>query len=87
MPMAWCDASPSHPPTWNSCRHGAANRIGFAVQLSLLRYPGMALEQVEQPAEPLVQWLATRLEHPECADLADKDFEGVSENLSMWDSV
>ena len=30
-----------------------ANRIGFAVQLAPLRYPGMALAQLAQPVEPL----------------------------------
>lgn len=36
-------------------RRRGANRIGFAVQLALLRHPGIALAQLEQPAEPLVQ--------------------------------
>jgi TnpA family transposase len=45
-------------------RRRDANRIGFAVQLALLRHPGIALTQLEQPAEPLVQWLATQLEIP-----------------------
>jgi hypothetical protein len=40
------------------------NRIGFAVQLALLRYPGVALAQPEQPVEPLVRWLAKQLEVP-----------------------
>lgn len=45
-----------------AARRRDANRIGFAVQLALLRYPGMALAQVEQPIEPLVQWLARQLD-------------------------
>ncbi len=45
-------------------RRGDANRIGFAVQLALLRHPGIALAQLEQPVEPLVQWLAKQLEIP-----------------------
>ena len=45
-------------------RRRDANRIGFAVQLALLRHPGMALAQLEQPVEPLVQWLAKQLEIP-----------------------
>jgi hypothetical protein len=45
-------------------RRRDANRVGFAVQLALLRYPGIALAQLEQPVEPLVQWLATQLEIP-----------------------
>jgi hypothetical protein len=45
-------------------RRRDANRIGFAVQLALLRHPGIALAQLEQPAEPLVQWLARQLDIP-----------------------
>jgi TnpA family transposase len=45
-------------------RRRDANRIGFAVQLALLRHPGIALAQLEQPVEPLVQWLARQLEIP-----------------------
>jgi TnpA family transposase len=45
-------------------RRRDANRIGFAVQLALLRNPGMALAQLEQPVEALVQWLAKQLEIP-----------------------
>lgn len=43
-------------------RRGDANRLGFAVQVCLLRYPGIALaEDTEVPAE-LVSWLASRLD-------------------------
>jgi hypothetical protein len=45
-------------------RRRDTNRIGFAVQLALLRHPGIALAQLEQPVEPLVQWLAKQLELP-----------------------
>ena len=45
-------------------RRRDANRIGFAVQLALLRHPGIALAQLEQPVGPLVQWLARQLEVP-----------------------
>ncbi len=45
-------------------RRRDANRIGFAVQLALLRYPGIALAQLEQPVEQLVEWLAVQLEIP-----------------------
>jgi hypothetical protein len=48
-------------------RRRDANRIGFAVQLALLRHPGMALAQMEQPVEPLVQWLARQLDIPAAA--------------------
>src|SRR4051812_2433839 len=33
-----------------AARRRDANRIGFAVQLALLRHPGIALAQVEQPS-------------------------------------
>jgi TnpA family transposase len=45
-------------------RRRDTNRIGFAVQLALLRHPGIALAQLEQPVGPLVQWLAKQLEIP-----------------------
>lgn len=42
-------------------RRGEANRLGFAVQLCLLRYPGIALaEDTEVPPE-LIAWLASHL--------------------------
>jgi len=41
-----------------AARRRDANRIGFAVQLALLRHPGIALVHLEQPVESLVQWLA-----------------------------
>ena len=48
-------------------RRGAPNRLGFAVQLALLRHPGRALVQVEEPIDPLIAWLAARLEIPVAA--------------------
>lgn len=53
-----------------AARRRDANRIGFAVQLALLRYPGIALAQLEQPIDPLVQWLARQLDIP-AAPFAD----------------
>ncbi len=47
-----------------AARRRDSNRIGFAVQLALLRHPGIALAHLEQPIEPLVQWLARQLEIP-----------------------
>lgn len=45
-------------------RRGEANRLGFAVQLCLLRHQGIALaEDTEVPPE-LVSWLASRLVVP-----------------------
>ena len=34
-------------------RRGAANRLGFAVQLALLRHPGIGLAQMESRSTPL----------------------------------
>jgi hypothetical protein len=48
-------------------RRGDANRLGFAVQLALLRHPGMGLAQMEEPVDVLVAWLAERLEIPAAA--------------------
>jgi TnpA family transposase len=42
-------------------RRGNANQLGFAVQLALLRHPGMGLAQMEEPVDALVAWLAERL--------------------------
>jgi TnpA family transposase len=48
-------------------RRGNANRLGFAVQLALLRHPGMSLAHMEEPVDPLVAWLGERLEIPVAA--------------------
>jgi TnpA family transposase len=48
-------------------RRGDANRLGFAVQLALLRHPGMTLAHVEEPVDALVAWLSERLEIPAAA--------------------
>ena len=48
-------------------RRGAANCLGFAVQLALLRHPGMGLAQMEEPVDTLVAWLAAQLEIPAAA--------------------
>ena len=45
----------------------SAGRLGFAVQLSLLRHPGMGLAQMEEPVEALVEWLAAQLDIPAAA--------------------
>lgn len=42
-------------------RRGAANRLGFAVQLSLLRYPGFALASDTVVPEPAIQWIAKQV--------------------------
>jgi hypothetical protein len=45
-------------------RRGVANRLGFAVQLALLRHPGRILAQIDEPIDALVAWLAAYLEVP-----------------------
>jgi len=44
-----------------------ASRLGFAVQLALLRHPGTALANLDQSPEPLVIWLTTQLAIPMAA--------------------
>jgi Domain of unknown function (DUF4158) len=44
-----------------------ASRLGFAVQLALLRHPGTVLANLDQSPEPLVIWLATQLGIPAAA--------------------
>jgi TnpA family transposase len=48
-------------------RRGDANRLGCAVQLALLRYPGTALAYLDQPPNALVSWMAGQLEIPAAA--------------------
>jgi uncharacterized protein DUF4158 len=48
-------------------RHGARNRLGFAVQLCLLRHPGFGLRSGEQVPEPLLDYLAHQLGVPGAA--------------------
>jgi len=48
-------------------RRGAANRLGFAVQLALLRHPSISLAQIEEPPDALVEWLAAPLDIPPTA--------------------
>jgi hypothetical protein len=48
-------------------RRGDANCPGFAVQLALLRHPGMGLTQMAEPIDALVGWLAVQLDIPATA--------------------
>ena len=43
-------------------RRGDANRIGFAVQLCLLRYPGYVLAGDVPVPDPVVQWVARQVQ-------------------------
>jgi len=40
---------------------GAANRLGFAIQLCYLRYPGIVLEPGKEPSAPLLGMVAAQL--------------------------
>ncbi|WP_020201300.1 Tn3 family transposase [Cupriavidus sp. WS] len=42
-------------------RRGAANRLGFAVQLCYMRHPGILLAAGEAPPQALLQWVAQQL--------------------------
>jgi TnpA family transposase len=46
-------------------RRGAANRLGFAVQLSYLRYPGVVLGVDQLPLPPLLYLVAGQLKIPD----------------------
>lgn len=45
-------------------RRGDANRLGFAVQLALLRHPGLPLAHIGEPIDALVDWIAEQLGLP-----------------------
>jgi hypothetical protein len=46
------------------------NRLGFAIQLCLLKYPGMGMGPAEQPPEAMIAFVAHQLGMPS-ADFAD----------------
>jgi TnpA family transposase len=46
------------------------NRFGFAIQLCLLKYPGLGMGPVEQPPEAMIAFVAHQLGVP-VADFAD----------------
>ncbi|RMO95768.1 hypothetical protein ALQ31_01109 [Pseudomonas amygdali pv. morsprunorum] len=43
-------------------RRGDANRLGFAVQLCLLRYPGYALASDSLLPDPVIEWVARQVQ-------------------------
>ena len=48
-------------------RRGAANRLGFGVQLCLLRYPGQELGVDAETEKPLLDWVGQQLRiDPSC---------------------
>ena len=48
-------------------RRNDTSRLGFAVQLALLRHPGTTLAHLDRPPEALVNWLAGQLDIPATA--------------------
>ncbi|WP_407226010.1 DUF4158 domain-containing protein [Enterobacter kobei] len=50
-------------------RRGDANRLGFAVQLCLLRYPGYALGTDSELPEPVILWVAKQVEASRAGEL------------------
>ena len=51
------------------------NRLGFAIQLCLLRYPGLGMGPAEQPPEGMIAFVANQLAVPSAvfADYAQRD--------------
>jgi hypothetical protein len=45
-------------------RRNDASRLGYAVQLALLRHPGTTIANLGQPIDPLVTWMAEQLDIP-----------------------
>jgi TnpA family transposase len=45
-------------------RRGPANRLGFALKLCYLRFPGVVLGVDESPFPPLLRMVATQLKVP-----------------------
>ena len=48
-------------------RRGDPNRLGFAVQLMLLRHPGLPLAQIGEPIDALADWMAVQIDVPTAA--------------------
>ena len=48
-------------------RRNGTSRLGYAVQLALLRHPGTTLTYLGRPVEPLVAWMAEQLDIPASA--------------------
>jgi hypothetical protein len=53
----------------------SVNRLGFAVQLCLLRYPGLGMGPAEQPPEAMIAFVARQLgmRHVDFANYAQRD--------------
>lgn len=48
-------------------RRGTENRLGFAVQLCYMRYPGVMLSINEEPSTPLIEYIAQQINAPASA--------------------
>lgn len=48
-------------------RRGSENRLGFAVQLCYMRYPGMMLGINDKPSTPLIEFIAQQINVPASA--------------------
>ena len=60
---------------------GSANRMGFAIHLCYLRFPGIILGANKTPFPPLLRMVASQLQEPEESweDYGERDW-GQSEN-------
>lgn len=45
-------------------RRNDTSRLGYAVQIALLRHPGTTIANLGQPVDPLVAWMAEQLDIP-----------------------
>ncbi len=68
---------------------GLANRLGFAVQLCYMRYPGMMLAVDAEPFAPLLRLVATQLKVPpeawkDCGQRAETRREHLLERQSVF---
>jgi TnpA family transposase len=67
---------------------GAANRLGFAVQLCYMRYPGMVLEPGKEPTAPMLGVVAQQLKlEPDLWAEYGKRDETRREHLSEMERV
>ena len=66
-------------------RRRASNRLGFAIQLCLMRYPGRSLRASEQLPEAFIEFVAGQIkDHPtEFIDYAQRD-ETRREHQLLW---
>ena len=61
---------------------GDHNRLGIAVLMSYLRYPGRVLGEHERPHEPILNLNAAQLQMPDPAQLPD--MRQARNSLNRW---